>query len=162
MRTHAIPRDDPAALRRLLLRLAGDDEVLRRIYDARWLLRLADAGELDGDDSRPVAAAILAEAEAEWSWRRRRDLHKPATPTGYPVALLCGIKARINLVHLIQNDGYALHRAGATWRGPCPWHDGRSGASFTVFAPTRTTSTSTASAAARPATPSTGSRRSAA
>ena len=112
----------------------GDDEVLRRINYARWLLRLADAGELDGDYSRPVVAEILAEAEAEWAWRQRRDLHKPSSaPTGYPDALLRDIKARINLVHVVETDGFALRRASQTWRGPCPGHDSRSGASFTVF-----------------------------
>ena len=117
------------------LTMWADADLLAEHADWQWWQTQFLAGALEGEAIGAYIAAQLAEIEAEIERRRRFGLsRKPGLIGGhFPRAFLDELRLRCDLVAIVEGHGVRLRKSGQTWRGKCPWHNGKSDGSLAVW-----------------------------
>lgn len=117
---------------------ACDDESLARWkQQAERGIALAYEGaddEVTALNTIDLFALLLEAIESEQGKRRRVGFTMQSIDRGFSRELLDEIRQEADIVRLFQEHvGVDLRRIGKTYRARCPWHDGASDTSLTVW-----------------------------
>jgi hypothetical protein len=115
---------DPVEANRRIARQLSDLELLFWRAQQCAILNLAPAEHANHEDERLIIGWRLQGIDTELESRRRRADMPAGETGGFSDAFVADLKERVHLPDLVMEYGDDLRRAGKSWRGVCPFHNG--------------------------------------